>query len=77
MEVRLHAKAKQQGIKAERSDRPVNVIAKAKGTDPRHLAWLGATVLAQLPSSQELWILRSEYQELGVRSLREKVSFLW
>ena len=75
LEARLYTRAKRQGIRT--ADHTINVIAKPKGVDPRQLAWKGASVMAQLASSQDCWILRSEYQEVGIRVLREKAPFLW
>ncbi|CAG8632210.1 16864_t:CDS:10 [Racocetra fulgida] len=45
--------------------------------DPRLLAWKGGSVMSKLEIVNELWINSNEWEELGVRCLREKALFVW
>jgi hypothetical protein len=46
-------------------------------TDPQVLAWRGATILVQLESAQEFWVLTDHWQRYGDRALRERSPLLW
>lgn len=55
----------------------LDVLSHPKDVDARLVAWKAATVLCCLDSAQELWISRSEWQDLGSRIIRERVPFVW
>jgi len=52
-------------------------MTNPKSTDPRHLSWKGASIFARLAASQESWLLRVDYEEMGMRLVREKALFHW
>lgn len=45
--------------------------------DPRMTSWKGAAILASLDTAQELWIRPNEWQQNGVKILRERAPFVW
>jgi len=47
----------------------VDVIALPERT---HAAWIGGSVLASLPSFQQMWITREEYEEAGPAIVHRK-----
>lgn len=55
----------------------MEVITRPKENDPRTAGWKGGTVLSILDSSQELWISQKEWNQYGVRILRERCAFQW
>lgn len=55
----------------------MDVITRPKESDPRTTAWKGGSVMSILDSAQELWILRKEWNQYGVRILRERCGFQW
>jgi len=55
----------------------LHVTTKPKSTEPRFVAWRGASVVARLSASQDAWVLQSEWEDLGIRAVREKVPFMW
>jgi actin-related protein 8 len=55
----------------------LHVTTRAKNADPRHVAWRGASVVARLSAAQDAWILQSEWEDFGIRVVREKVPFIW
>lgn len=55
----------------------MEVINRPKENDPRTACWKGGAVLSILDSSQELWISRKEWNQYGVRILRERCAFQW
>ncbi|XP_066935887.1 actin-related protein 8-like [Clytia hemisphaerica] len=55
----------------------MEVINRPKENDPRTAGWKGGGVLSILDSSQELWISRKEWNQYGVRILRERCAFQW
>ena len=55
----------------------INVLTKLRKMDPRNVPWRGATVIARLTSSQEMWVLKGDYEDFGVRRVRERAPFVW
>lgn len=55
----------------------MDVITKPKDMDPQIVCWKGATVLACLDTTQELWIKQKEWKQFDVRLLRERAPFVW
>ncbi|CAG8595939.1 3792_t:CDS:10 [Diversispora eburnea] len=53
------------------------VLGSPRDMDPRLLAWKGGSVMSKLEIVSELWINSGEWEELGVRCLREKALFVW
>ncbi|CAG8504899.1 10896_t:CDS:10 [Acaulospora colombiana] len=53
------------------------VLGSPRDLDPRLLAWKGGSVMSKLEIVNELWINSNEWEELGVRCLREKALFVW
>jgi actin-related protein 8 len=54
-----------------------DIVVTPKDVDPGHIVWRGAAVLTNLEASDELWISKEDYENFGVRVLREKVPFIW
>ncbi|CAG8694211.1 8420_t:CDS:10, partial [Cetraspora pellucida] len=48
------------------------ILGSPRDLDPRLLAWKGGSVMSKLEIVNELWINSNEWEELGVRCLREK-----
>ena len=40
--------------------------------DQKYLVWKGGAVLAELPSFQQSWIFRQEYDEVGLDIVHQK-----
>ncbi|XP_012261111.1 actin-related protein 8 [Athalia rosae] len=55
----------------------LDIITHPKEMDPGMTAWKGAAILSCLESAQELWIGRQEWEQIGVRVLRERAPFMW
>ncbi|XP_014211678.1 actin-related protein 8 [Copidosoma floridanum] len=55
----------------------MDVITMPKDIDPGMTAWKGAAILSCLESAQELWIGWQEWEQIGVRILRERAPFMW
>lgn len=55
----------------------VQVGAKPRDLDPQVVAWKGASVFGRIPSTDDLWIGRIEYDRLGARVLNNKVNWIW
>ncbi|XP_046593472.1 actin-related protein 8 isoform X1 [Neodiprion virginianus] len=55
----------------------LDIITQPKEMDPGMTAWKGAAILSCLESAQELWIGRQEWEQIGVRILRERAPFMW
>ena len=45
--------------------------------DPQIVCWKGASILACLDTTQELWIKQKEWKQFDVRMLRERAPFEW
>ncbi|RUS20029.1 hypothetical protein BC937DRAFT_86544 [Endogone sp. FLAS-F59071] len=54
-----------------------DVLPAPREMDPRLLVWKGASVLSKLDTASEMWIGESEWDEVGVRCLRDRVLFVW
>lgn len=59
-----------------RTENP-EIIMTPKDVDAGHIVWRGASVMAGLEASDELWITKEDFESYGVRVLREKVPFIW
>ncbi|KAL3851810.1 hypothetical protein ACJMK2_015515 [Sinanodonta woodiana] len=55
----------------------MDVITRPKETDPQLTSWKGATILACLDTTHELWIKKKEWDQFNVRMLRERAPFVW
>lgn len=55
----------------------MDVLTKPKELDPRLVCWKGATILACLDTTQELWIKQKEWKQFSGRMLRERAPFMW
>ena len=53
----------------------VEVFVNRRDIDARFLTWKGGAILANLESTEELWIKRTEWQIGGFKVLREKAPF--
>jgi actin-related protein 8 len=60
-----------------RSENQEIVMTPPKDVDPSTIVWRGAAVMAGLEASEELWISKEDFENFGVRVLREKVPFIW
>lgn len=72
----LHNKIQQAIPQNYRTDNP-DIVMTPKDVDPGHIVWRGASVMAGLEASEELWITKEDFESHGVRVLREKVPFIW
>jgi actin-related protein 8 len=52
------------------------IFPNARDLDARFLAWKGGAVFCRLESTSEAWITCGEWDLFGVRSIKEKVSFI-
>ncbi|KAI9485473.1 MAG: hypothetical protein EXX96DRAFT_473196 [Benjaminiella poitrasii] len=50
----------------------VEVLPPPRDLDPEVLVWKGASVVAKLDSSKDMWIGNVEWEEIGSRCLRER-----
>ncbi|KAI9292482.1 actin-like ATPase domain-containing protein [Neoconidiobolus thromboides FSU 785] len=55
----------------------VEVLSSVRDLDPRNLAWKGASVMAKLDITQELFINFAEWNNKGIHALRDKILFSW
>ncbi|XP_033746554.1 actin-related protein 8-like [Pecten maximus] len=55
----------------------MDVLTRQKDMDPTLTCWKGASVLACLDTTQELWIKQHEWRQFSVRMLRERAPFMW
>jgi actin-related protein len=51
------------------ADMEVNVVVPP---ERRHLAWIGGSILASLSTFEPMWILNSEYDEVGPTIVHQK-----
>ncbi|GBB85001.1 hypothetical protein RclHR1_11590005 [Rhizophagus clarus] len=70
LEERLSSRQIQNADKLE-------VLTSSRDLDPRLLVWKGGSVMSKLEILNESWINSREWEELGVRCLREKAFFIW
>lgn len=47
-----------------------------RGIDPRFVCWKGAQVLCSIESVSDMWLRKEEWQETGMRALKERTTFL-
>lgn len=55
----------------------IEIINSPKDLDPQIVTWKGATILAGLESSNELWINGKEWSSWSIRILKERAMFNW
>jgi actin-related protein 8 len=55
----------------------VEILPAPRELDPRLLVWKGAYVLSKLESTSDMWIGENEWNEVGVRCLRDRMLFVW
>ena len=55
----------------------MEVVVRPKDVEPATVCWKGGTVLSILDSAQELWISQKEWNQYGIRILRERCAFQW
>lgn len=55
----------------------LTVILSVQEMEPDIVCWKGAAILACLDTTQELWIKQKEWDQFGVRMLRERAPFVW
>ena len=55
----------------------IQVGARPRDLDPQVVVWKGASVFGRIPSTDDLWIGRLEYDRLGSRVLNNKVNWIW
>jgi len=55
----------------------VEILPAPRELDPRLLVWKGAYVLSKLESTNDMWIGQKEWNEVGVRCLRDRMLFVW
>lgn len=72
----LHNKI-QQSIPVNYRTENQDIISTPKDVDPANVVWRGAAVMCNLEASEELWIMKDDYDTYGVKILREKVPFIW
>lgn len=52
------------------------IFPNARDLDARFLAWKGGAVFCKLESTAEAWITKEDWDNFGIRSIREKSSFI-
>lgn len=52
------------------------IFPNARDLDARFLAWKGGAVFGKLESTAEAWITKEEWEKFGMRSIKEKISFI-
>lgn len=52
------------------------IFPNARDLDARFLAWKGGAVFSKLESTMEAWITKEEWENFGMRSIKEKISFI-
>ena len=52
------------------------IFPNARDLDARFLAWKGGAVFSKLESTTEAWITKEEWENFGMRSIKEKISFI-
>ena len=52
------------------------IFPNARDLDARFLAWKGGAVFCKLESTSEAWITIEEWRNFGMRSVKEKISFI-
>lgn len=52
------------------------IFPNARDLDARFLAWKGGAVFSKLESTAEAWITKEEWENFGIRSIKEKISFI-
>ena len=52
------------------------IFPNARDLDARFLAWKGGAVFSKLESTVEAWITKEEWENFGMRSIKEKISFI-
>ncbi|EDW82366.1 uncharacterized protein Dwil_GK25163 [Drosophila willistoni] len=55
----------------------VDINVFTKSMDVGMVAWKGAAIMSVLESARELWITQQDWQQNGLRILRERSPFLW
>lgn len=55
----------------------LDIITNPRDMDPAMAAWKGASIMSCLETAHELWILDTEWEQSGVRLLRERAPFTW
>jgi actin-related protein 8 len=54
-----------------------DIVVSVKDVDAGNVTWRGAAILTSLETADELWITKEDWQNHGIRVLREKVPFIW
>lgn len=72
----LQTKIKQSTPSPYRTDNP-EIVTVVKDVDAGSVTWRGAALLTSLETCEELWISKEDWQNFGVRILREKAAFIW
>ncbi|KAL1935465.1 hypothetical protein VTP01DRAFT_4605 [Rhizomucor pusillus] len=54
----------------------VEVLPAPRELDPRLLVWKGASVFSKLETAKEMWIGQKEWDEIGVRCLRDRAMIM-
>lgn len=55
----------------------IDIVNTVKDGDPGNVVWRGAALMTSLESAEELWVTKEDWNQNGVRVLREKVPFIW
>lgn len=54
----------------------ISYVPGPREIEPENLAWKGISVLIKIEASNELWVRQEDWQELGMRAVRERC-FFW
>ncbi|GAA5948952.1 hypothetical protein JCM3765_003964 [Sporobolomyces pararoseus] len=54
----------------------ISYVPGPREIEPENLAWKGISVLVKIEASNELWVRQEDWQELGMRAVRERC-FFW
>jgi actin-related protein 8 len=54
----------------------VGVVPAPREVDPRVLVWKGVSVFARLESVHETWVAREEWEQAGMRAVKDRSLFL-
>lgn len=73
----LQNKIRQGTPQNYRMDNSQDNVVTVKDIDPSNVCWRGAALMTTLESAEELWISKEDWNNYGVRVLREKVPFIW
>lgn len=54
----------------------VQIVPPPRGLNPRFVSWKGVSVMCNLESLSDMWIRRDEWEAIGARALKDRLTFL-